>query len=193
MIQTFKRIKKLTLKTGTLKFSWAGRAAILKMMALPRLLYLFHALPIDIPPTFFNKLTTAKIHFLWAYKQPRIQLKLLTLPKFMREMALPDFRKYYYSTHIARIIDCNCNDKNKDWVELEKSGSHPLTQFVPWSNPSKYPLIIKNHPLINTILKFFQKTVALHNLSTIPSPLSSLADNPDFPLGINNKTLLQAK
>lgn len=48
-------------------FSWFDRAAIVKMMVLPRLLYLFHALPIDIPST-FKRLIMAQKNFIWANK-----------------------------------------------------------------------------------------------------------------------------
>lgn len=35
-------------------FSWFGKAAILKMNVLPRLLYLLHAIPIRLPSSFFR-------------------------------------------------------------------------------------------------------------------------------------------
>ncbi|KAM9324469.1 serine/threonine-protein kinase WNK2 [Gastrophryne carolinensis] len=38
-------------------FSWFGRSNIIKMNILPRVLYLFQALPITIPHTFFKRLT----------------------------------------------------------------------------------------------------------------------------------------
>lgn len=87
----------------------------------PRLLCLFHALLIEIPTIFFKRLTTAQRNFIWANKRPRIQLKILHLPKSKGGMGIPDFRKYFYATHLTRIIDWHCRTKNKDCVELERS------------------------------------------------------------------------
>lgn len=53
-------------------FSWFGRASILKMTVLPRLLYLFNALPIKLPDIFFSKLLKTQRRFLWAGKKLRI-------------------------------------------------------------------------------------------------------------------------
>lgn len=49
-------------------FSWFGRAAILKMSILPRLLYLLHTLLITVPNGFFRKLRALQTQFVWAHK-----------------------------------------------------------------------------------------------------------------------------
>lgn len=45
--------------------------------------------------------------------------------------------------------------------------------------------------MIHTTLKIFHKIAVKHKLSSTPSPLSSLANNPDFPPGLDNKNLFK--
>lgn len=132
---------------------------------------------------YLKKLASIQRHFLWAKKLSRVQLSLLQLPKTKGGIGLPDFRRYYFATHLSRIIDWHCHDHYKDRVILEKSCSKLAIQYLPWTDPGQYPLNIKGHPLIHTTLKIFHKIAAKHKLSSPPSPLSSLANNPDFPPG----------
>lgn len=81
------------------QFSWFGWAYVLKMTVLPRLLY-FNVLPIQIPNSFFKKLSGLQRKFLWADKKPRINLCLLTLPKSKEGIGLPDFSKYNFATQL---------------------------------------------------------------------------------------------
>lgn len=100
-------------------FSWFGRAAICKMIILPRVLYLLRNIPIKIPQTFFKVLHSTQMTFIWAHKCPRVKFALLTQSKEKRGMSIPDYKKYYYAFHITRIIDWHCHYKFKDRVDLE--------------------------------------------------------------------------
>lgn len=82
-------------------FSWFGRAAICKMTVLPKILYLLRTLPIKIPQSFFKTLHSLQMKFIWAHKPPRIKSSLLTRPKVMGGMGIPDFKTYYHASHIA--------------------------------------------------------------------------------------------
>lgn len=127
-------------------FSWFGRAAICKMSILPRILYLFRTLPIKIPQSFFKKLQSIQLDFVWAHKQPRIKFDLITRPKERGGMGPPDYRKYYYASHITRNVDWHCHQNLKDWVSLESELSPIPLKFSPWIPWTGYPLTLKLHP-----------------------------------------------
>lgn len=55
-------------------FSWLGRTAILKMNVLPRLLYLFQAIPIKLPTSFFTSYKRMCRTFIWASRTPPTKL-----------------------------------------------------------------------------------------------------------------------
>lgn len=85
--------------------SWFGRCNLLKMCILPKLLYLFQALPIKIPISYFRQVQTLFTRFVWAHKKTRITRSQLTLPKHYGGLALSDIRKYYQAVHLGRVID----------------------------------------------------------------------------------------
>lgn len=166
-------------------FSWFGRAAICKMTILPRIVYLFRTLPIKIPPSFFKTLQSIQLNFVWAHKRPRIKFTLLTRPKEQGGIGLPDYRNYYYASHITR----NCHSDLKDWVSLENDPSPIPLKFSPWISWTKYPPDLKQHPLINTTLSIFHLLTKNPDLSSPLSPLTPLQNNPDYPPGVRNRLL----
>lgn len=58
-------------------FSWFGRAAIIKMSVLPKLLYLLLTLAIKIPQHFFKALHSILLKFLRNHNKSRIKFSLL--------------------------------------------------------------------------------------------------------------------
>lgn len=124
-------IKKDLKKWNNKYFSWFGRAAILKMVILPRLLYLLRSLPIKIPQSFFKALQSVLLEFLWGHKKARIKFQLLTRPKEQGGMGIPNFYNYYLASHLTRVIDWHCHTESKDWVLLEASLYQTPLKFSP--------------------------------------------------------------
>lgn len=103
--------------------SWFGRCNIIKMSILPKFVYFFQALLIDIPTAFFHQVDTLFTKFIWANKQPRISRSRMTIPKQYGGLAVPDVVKYYQAVHVGRVIDWCRHTEFKLWTELEQEFS----------------------------------------------------------------------
>lgn len=117
-------------------FSWFGRAAIIKMVVLPRFLYPLRNLPIKIPQACFKSLRSILLGFLWGGKKPRIKLSLLSRPREKGGIGLPNFHNYYLASHLTRVIDWHCHGSSKAWVGLESVPTGVplrLSPCIPWN------------------------------------------------------------
>jgi len=84
----------------TLPISLLGRVNAIKMIFLPQLLYLFQNIPVFLPKSFFKKVDSIVLPFLWDYKTQRIGKKHLCKSKIEGGLALPNFLSYYWASHI---------------------------------------------------------------------------------------------
>lgn len=156
-------------------FFMLGRIAILKMNVLPRLLYLFQAIPIKLSPSFFTAYKRMCRNFIWASKTP----------KLLGGLGLPDIQKYHWTCHLTRIMDWHVHQSIKDWIKLENSFAHTLLSHLPWINHKSIPKEYSARPLIGATLLHFK--YACKNLAITPSPgpMTPLNHNPDFSPGLS--------
>lgn len=122
-------------------------------------------------------------------RKSRISHSLLTRPKRLGGIGLPDLLNYHTAAHLTRIVDCNVHSLQKDWVSLLASFTNLRLDSLPWVSPRHIPQTIKCHPLIGPTLECFRKTCHKTSISSIPGPLTPVKLNLDFPLGMHNHFL----
>ena len=122
---------------GIINITLAGRVNCIKMNVLPRFLYLFQALPVFIPRSFFSKLDTLLSSFIWGGKPPRIKKEYLQRARADGGLALPNFRFYYWAANICKI-HCWAHNPELDWCKVEANSC---------LNTSLLALITSNLPL----------------------------------------------
>lgn len=80
----------------SLPLSLAGRIALIKMVILPKFLYLFNSIPIPLTNSFFNTLQSLLVRLVSAGGRPRVGWRFLTLPYNREGIGAPDFKLYYF-------------------------------------------------------------------------------------------------
>ena len=120
---------------ATLPLSLAGRINSVKMTVMPRFLFLFQAVPIFIPKSFFKELNKHTSIFIWNNKVPRIRREFLERHKEEGGLALPNYLHYYWAANIHMLMFWVFNVPEMEapsWLSMEQhaSGSVSLSSLV---------------------------------------------------------------
>ena len=81
-----------------------SRVESIRMNVLPRLLYLFQSLPVEIPMKQFIEWDKMISRFLWQSKKPRIRYRTLQLHKDCGGLGLPCLRDYNYAAQLRPLV-----------------------------------------------------------------------------------------
>ena len=83
--------------------SWIGRNNIVKMPMLPKEIYGFHAIPINIPTTFLTEVEQTILNCVWKYKTPEEAEAMLTKKNKAGDITIPDFKIYQKALIIKTV------------------------------------------------------------------------------------------
>lgn len=138
------QLKKNIVGWNTLPLSLVGRVNAIKMVVLPRFLYIFQALPSYIPQKYFKKLDLIVIPFLWQNKVARINKKHLCKPKQEGGFGFPDFKCFYWAAQLntltfwrfSNLIE-DTNNPPPAWLSLEQDACEGSSLTALLNSPIK--------------------------------------------------------
>lgn len=165
----------------TLPISLLGRVNAVKMVFLPKLLYVIQNLPIFLTKLFFKRLDSIITPFLWNYKVHRLNNKQLHKSKSNGGLALPNFTLYYWASAIRSFTFwLNPPNPPPTWLKIEQEDCLPFSMGAILLAPMAVDKsIYSQNPVIHALLKVW-KQIKLHFCFKSLSPHLPIANNPTF-------------
>lgn len=115
------------------------------MVTLPKILYIFQMLPIEIPQCFFKIIKTIILKYIWQNKKARVNIRFLYRKKKKGG--------YYTAVILARLVEWVNTNTKKQWVKTEDTFSMTQLQKNIWIPPKFRADSTDTHDLNKNVFK----------------------------------------
>lgn len=157
------------------------RIESVKISILPRLLYLFQTLPIEVSKLQFTEWDKIISRYIWLGRKPRVRYSTLQLSKDRGGLSLPRMKDYYYYAQLRPLV-CLCDPLFKSkWKDLEERTTNgpPIQAMIA---DSKLQLHLKDpdNPWIKFTFKIWNEVCRENKLNKVEKMLRWCAFDTEF-------------
>lgn len=163
--------------------SLIGKINVLKMVVMPKLLYLFQNLPLPPPSNLFTQLKKQFVRFLWNNRHPRTRLSLLYLPFDRGGLKCPNPSLYYWAAQLRTMLFYFREKETPLWKEMEESQLNLPLPTCLYSGQIKDLKQKTKNPIVKNMINVWFKVKRYLKESSSLSVFSPIWGDEFFPPG----------
>lgn len=151
------------------------------MTLLPKLLYFFQALPVDLDHDLLPRLRSLITKFIWQSGKACLPFHVLWCPKKEGFVALPDPSLYYKAAQLRVVVVGSMRESDKHWLHMDMTIVGRSIWDVLWKQKKDR---LANAYIISpmrTTLKVSDEATKDGGWTSFPSPYTHIHFNPYFP------------
>ncbi|XP_078518461.1 uncharacterized protein LOC144783270 [Lissotriton helveticus] len=170
-----------------LTLSWLGRIAAAKVTLLPQILYVFQTLPLRPPTGWLQKAQSELTRFVWNGRRPRFKHTIATLPPEHGGVCVPDLTLYFQATQLRTLVEWHQPESGKHWLFQDQAVAGRPLQGLSFLPRCHRPPNLYASKITSTVLEVWDKVAVARELTSFPSPMTPIFDNPDFSPGLDTR------
>uniref|UniRef100_A0A803KAU1 Reverse transcriptase domain-containing protein n=1 Tax=Xenopus tropicalis TaxID=8364 RepID=A0A803KAU1_XENTR len=182
----YKKLQKMLEDWSKYHISWIGRIIAVKMTLLPKLLYLFRLLPVNISERDLKSFEKQVMSFIWMAKKPRVNKSVLYRNRLEGGLGLPNLKKYYVAAQLAQIPTIHVQSAPPLWVDLENYLVKPHTAEALFWSPAPSRSTSMSLCLKHT-LSLWDRYAPVYAWVSSYTPAAPIIGNPQFLPGLQAK------
>uniref|UniRef100_A0A8C5MEC2 Reverse transcriptase domain-containing protein n=1 Tax=Leptobrachium leishanense TaxID=445787 RepID=A0A8C5MEC2_9ANUR len=164
--------------------SWLGRVHCIKMNLLPRLLYLFQALPSPVDPSDLRFLQSHIDAFCVEGGRRRVARSTLYRPRELGGLGLPNLQWYFQAAQLSQVVALHSPPNTHRWVDFESACMFPEEpRYWMWLPKRLRPKEPVPCPPLSHSMAIWDSLASSKKLRQVSSSMLPLWRNPQFPLG----------